>query len=247
MSPQLPSGYQLVALDDVDSTNEHAKRLLAKGITQPTWIIAQRQTAGKGRQGHVWVSEMGNLFCTLILPIDVSLSDAANLSFVSALAVGTVLESYVEMMDVTYKWPNDVLLNDQKVSGILLETDQRKDALALIIGIGMNIQSSPKDVAYPATSLADYLQTPPQPDQIFSELAHAFDRWLDVWRSQGFAAIQNAWMAQAARLNQTVHVRLPDEHMTGILRGINEKGELLLKLASGQERRISAGDVYFDR
>jgi BirA family biotin operon repressor/biotin-[acetyl-CoA-carboxylase] ligase len=246
MTIQLPDGYDLINLDEIDSTNEHARRLIGQGLSGPTWICARSQTAGRGRQGHSWISDTGNLFCTLALAVDRAPAEAANLSFVAALAIARFLENYVDTSLIGLKWPNDVLIEEQKVSGILLEAQDKDSVLWVAIGIGINLAEAPKDLPYPAVALSDMTSKAPDFEGAMAALAVAFHHWLDIWREEGFDPIRRAWLDTAVRLNTEIQVRLPQETITGIFESINEKGELVLVLSDNKKRIISAGEVYFD-
>jgi len=247
MTVSLPQGYDHQIHAVLDSTNEEAKRqILSRSGFGPTWIQAHRQTAGRGRRGNRWASEPGNLFCSLVLPLECDLSEAANLSFVAALAVGSALAPHVDPGRIAFKWPNDVLLDDRKVAGILLEVQQKGDVLWLIVGIGVNIVNIPDDVRFPATALNTHASEPVSLDTALGDLAVGFDQWLTKWRAQGFLPVRQAWLERAARINMPIEVRLPNETVNGIFRGLDQSGALRLGLEGGEERLITAGDVYFN-
>ncbi|HIP78799.1 MAG TPA: biotin--[acetyl-CoA-carboxylase] ligase, partial [Kiloniellaceae bacterium] len=135
--PKLPPAYRLVQLEEIDSTNSEAKRRADEGAEDGTLIWAKRQTAGYGRQGRGWDSDQGNLFLSLIVRPDCRLEQAAQLSFLTALALGDAVGSVAPpMIEVTYKWPNDVLFNGRKGAGILLESKGGPDGSVdwLVIG-----------------------------------------------------------------------------------------------------------------
>ena len=246
MTVSLPHGYSQQIHAVLDSTNEEAKRqILSNADLGPTWIQAHRQTAGRGRRGNIWASEPGNLFCSLVLPLDCDLSEAANLSFVAALAVGCALEPHVDPDCIGFKWPNDVLLDDRKVAGILLDVQQKAEVLWLIVGIGVNIVSTPDDVRFPATALNTLSREPVSVARALHDLTLGFDQWLIKWREQGFPPVRQAWLERAARINMEIEVRLPHETAKGIFRGLDQAGALRLGLRDGEERLITAGDVYF--
>ena len=247
MTALLPPGYDHQIYATLDSTNEEAKRqILNNRDLGPTWIQAYTQSAGKGRRGNSWTSDPGNLFCSLALPLDCELADAANLAFVAALAVGKVLESHVPADMIQFKWPNDVLLNQRKVAGILLEVQPKGEHLWLIIGIGVNVASIPEGVHFPAEALNHVAQGDVSLDGIMIGLAGAFDQWLTVWRQEGFPSIREAWLKRAARINMDIRVQLPHETLTGTFEGLDPTGALRLALPTGKERLITAGDVFFD-
>ncbi|MDX1574557.1 MAG: biotin--[acetyl-CoA-carboxylase] ligase [Kiloniellales bacterium] len=122
-SPQLPPAYRLVALESCESTNSEAMRRAEAGAEDGTLVWARRQTAGRGRRGRSWASLPGNLFFSLVLRPDCPPQEAAQLGFVAAVALGDAIGSVAPpMIEVRFKWPNDVLLNERKGAGILLES-----------------------------------------------------------------------------------------------------------------------------
>ena len=249
--PRLPPAYRLVALDSVESTNDEAMRLAEAGAEDGTLVWAREQTRGRGRQGRDFASPRGNLYLSLVLRPECEVATAAQLSFVAALGLGDAIGSVAPaLLEVTYKWPNDVLLNGRKVSGILLESrTDAKGALAwLILGMGVNVRHFPEDAGFPATSL-HYEGTPPAVTEL--ELLEAFSRhfmaWVNRWLEDGFAPVRRAWLNHAHGKGETIQVRLPKETLSGTFADLDENGALVLELDDGTRRRISAGDVYFGR
>ena len=220
----------------------------------PTWITAKRQTAGRGRQGRVWSTGQGQNFAgTLLLDPACPPSQAAGLSFVTAVAVHDAVAQLIddEALSVQLKWPNDVLINGAKISGILLESASSGTNISsgnipwLAIGIGINLAEHPEGTPYPATSFAALGRSVPSPDEMLGALAHAFDHWLGVWRDAGFAPIRDRWLAVARGLHGPIRVRLPDGDLNGTFQGLDQDGALVLVLDDGSARQITAGDVFF--
>jgi BirA family biotin operon repressor/biotin-[acetyl-CoA-carboxylase] ligase len=241
-----PPGHALHHFAEIDSTNDEAKRLAATGVAGPLWIIADRQTRGRGRRGREWHTPTGNLAATLLLKPASRIGECAQLSFVAALAAGNLVAKCAPLATVKLKWPNDVLLDGCKIGGILLETSG-KDAGApdwLAIGFGVNLVSYPTDAEFPATSLRTVNVAPPVPNDALAILAASWLEWYCIWERAGFAAIRDAWLARAAGLGQRIRARLPDEEATGVFEGIDESGALILREQSGR-RTIAAGDVFF--
>ncbi len=247
--PRLPPAYRLVALETVGSTNDEALRLAAEGAEDGTLVWAREQTGGRGRQGRSWSSPPGNLYFSLVLRPDCTPAEAAQLSFVAGLALGEAIGSVAPpMIEVTYKWPNDVLLNGRKGAGILLESRSGADGTldCLILGVGANVQHFPDDSEFPATSLR-FEGAPPDVSEV--ELLEAFSRyflsWVNRWLDDGFPPIRRAWLNHAHGLGEEIEVRLPRETLKGTFKDLDESGALVLELADGETRLISAGDVYF--
>ena len=247
-APHLPPAYRLVALEEIDSTSSEAKRLAEAGAEDGTLVWARCQTGGYGRQGRAWSSASGNLFLSLIVRPDCPLSAAAQFSFVAAVALGDAFGSVAPpMIEVTYKWPNDVLLNGRKAAGILLESkgDAQQNLDWLVIGIGANVSSYPPEARLPATSL-HFEGCPTSVSAV--DLLEAFARhmlsWINIWLDDGFGPVRHAWLRHAQGLKEEIEVRLPHETLHGTFADLDPEGTLLLNLADGSERHIAAGDVY---
>jgi BirA family biotin operon repressor/biotin-[acetyl-CoA-carboxylase] ligase len=238
--PGWPYGLGLDVHETLDSTNEEARRLAARGERGPLWIVAREQNAGRGRRGRVWVSQRGNLFATLLTRA--APSQAAQLAFAAGLAVGETVAVFVPNAQTTLKWPNDVLLEGKKAAGILLEA---VGGHALAIGIGINLAHCPADTEFPATSIAALTGTEPEFDETLVRLAGAMAAWYEIWRGQGFAPVRAAWLARAAGLGSPIRARLEGNEMQGVFETIDDDGALLLRQASGMLTRIAAVEVFF--
>ena len=242
-----PPGYALLELDEIDSTNEEARRRAAADEQRSLWIAAGRQSAGRGRRGRAWESSPGNLFATLLLRPEKSAGECAQLSFVAALAVSDMLARLAPRADLALKWPNDVLASGRKIAGILLESESGADGMAawLAVGIGVNLAVFPEDAEFPAISLAALGAAPPAPKDALLHLAARFAKWYEVWRASGFAPVREAWLARASGLGSRIRVRLANEEIMGVFQGIDDSGALLLGLPGGGVRAIAAGEVFF--
>lgn len=247
--PDLPPAYRLISLDTVDSTNAEAKRMAAKGEEEApdgTLVWALEQTAGRGRRGRKWHSPRGNLYCSLILRPEVPIEQAAELSFVSALAACDALSGISPPGHmVQCKWPNDILLNGDKVGGLLLEaeTGNKKIPEWVILGLGINVVSHPPKVDFPATSLEVAGWTTTEVDCLEAFARH-FMTWANTWLDEGFAGIRKNWLWRCKGVGDKIEVRLANKTLKGVFKDIDENGALLLKTGKS-EHRITAGDVFF--
>jgi len=243
-------GTPLLLLDQIDSTNAEARRRAEAGEVGPLWISARRQTAGRGRRGRAWESEDGNLAATLLLTTRRPPAEAAQVTFVAALAVADLLDGFVPPSLVTIKWPNDVMLAGDKVSGVLVESGSHPaGGLWLAVGVGVNLARAPVGTERPATAMAQHLRSdvaaPPSIETAATRLAGAFAIWLERWRTLGFEPILDAWRARTRGLDGPAVARLGRETVEGIAEGVAPDGALKLRLADGSLRLISAGDVFF--
>ncbi len=240
-------GAPVVVLDEIDSTNAEARRRAEAGEVGPVWLLGLRQTSGRGRRGRAWETGSGNLAATLLFTTDKPPAEAAQVSFVAALAVADLLAAYVPASLISLKWPNDPMLGGMKVSGILIESGMRPTGgLWIAAGVGVNLARKPLDSERPATALTTYRAAPPpSPIEAIEVLAEAFERWSAVWLSLGFPAIADAWTARAHGLGEPCVARLGTETVHGIAEGLDGDGALRLRLPDGHLRRITAGDVFF--
>lgn len=240
----------ILVFDEIDSTNAEARRRAEAGEGGPLWITARRQTAGRGRRGRAWSTETGNLAATLLTTTAKSPAEAAQVTFVAALAIADLYDAYVPAALVSIKWPNDVLIDGLKASGILVESGARPDGLLwLAVGCGVNLNHAPEGTERPATRIADHLRgdvlASPTPEQAMAVLAEAFARRFEDWERLGFAATAAAWTARAQGLGQACIARLHAETVEGVAEGLEADGALRLRLPDGAVRRITAGDVFF--
>jgi BirA family biotin operon repressor/biotin-[acetyl-CoA-carboxylase] ligase len=246
--PGLRPEYRLAAFDLLGSTNDEAKRLARdEGAVHGTLVWAMRQEAGKGRRGRPWVSPEGNVYASLILRPECAVAKAAQLSFAAAGALADALQPLLPEAVCCCKWPNDVLIDDRKVAGILLEseTDSSGGLEWLVLGIGINVQHFPPDSEFPATSLCNEGGRLDQPGPVLVRFIQAFHTWYEVWLKEGFGAIREGWLQTARGVGGPVTVRLDKQTLAGTFADLDSDGALLLDLPSGERRRITAGDVFF--
>ncbi|MEM9495046.1 MAG: biotin--[acetyl-CoA-carboxylase] ligase [Pseudomonadota bacterium] len=244
---RLPSGAAVDLFDSLDSTSLEAKRRLAAGAEGPEWVVALKQTAGYGRRARAWEQASGDFAGTLFFRPRAPLSVFGQLSFVVALAVRDALGALGAGASISLKWPNDVLADGGKVSGILLETAETEAGVAIVIGVGVNIVSKPEGLAYRAARLMDSIAgAPPAPAVVAEAIDAQFWPRYDAWARDGFGGVREAWLSCARGLGEAITVRLPSETVTGVFDGIDETGALILR--NGRQKRIiGAGDVFFGR
>lgn len=231
------SCWRIRSVDATASTNDDVREAARAGEAEGFVVTAKQQLSGRGRQGRVWESPPGNLYCSALLRPPNMPQVAGLYSFVAALAVRDTVHGFLLKTPITLKWPNDVLAGGKKISGILLEIEGD----ALIAGIGINVAQYPDNALYPATSLAaEGIQA--DAVLLLDRLLGRLQYWYDRMQSEGFAPIRAAWLEHAQKGALTV--RLPQETVQGSFAGIDEQGRLRLQLEGGAERSISTGDVF---
>jgi len=230
----------------VNSTNDIAREAAENNTEGNLWVVAHEQTAGRGRRGREWVSEPGNLFCSLLLKLDVSVADAAQLSFVASLAVRDTLADILSNDDIVRcKWPNDILIQGRKVCGILLESAGVSAAQPeyVIIGIGINLKTFPDETMYETTCLAKESGRDHTLEEVMAILAPNMTHWISIWQQKGFTGIRTVWLKKAAGLKKDMTVRLNNQQISGQFVDLDPTGGLILSTEDGM-KTITAGDVF---
>lgn len=247
--PRWPDGYDRLVLTEVDSTNAEAARI-SDTLAAPTWILALRQTSGRGRRGRAWTDPPGNFAATLVMRPDKGAADAALRSFVAALALADALTQATGRAEaITLKWPNDVLLNGAKVAGILLETAGQGGQMSpLAVGIGVNLAHAPDAAsllpgALPPTSVLSATGAALDPETFLQLLAAAFAEWEQRLTTYGFDPLRRAFLDRAARLGEVITARTGRDTLTGTFTDIDAAGALVLTTAQGRHT-VQAAEIY---
>lgn len=236
-------GFRILELGAVGSTNDEAERLVQEGAPDRTLVWARRQTSGRGRLGRTWSSPEGNLYTTAILDPGFALGRLQELSFVASLSVHDAVRGALPDADLQLKWPNDVLLEGAKISGILIETTVRDGRYLALLGVGINLAEKPSQTRYPATALAEHLAAPPMVEAFLERYLDALSIRDALWRREGFESIRRAWVERARWIGKTVQVANGDERTIGRYEGIDADGTMILRLPDGRPEKIVAGDV----
>ncbi|OIQ33587.1 MAG: biotin--[acetyl-CoA-carboxylase] ligase [Alphaproteobacteria bacterium MedPE-SWcel] len=245
-----PIGYGRRVLDEVDSTLDEAARI-APTLTRPEWILARRQTKGRGRRGRAWTDPTGNFAGTLVYHPKGRPDQIALRSFIAALALYDAVETVTgRSRGLALKWPNDVLLNGGKLAGILLESAGTKDGVAyLSIGIGVNLSETPMTewlepgAVWPVSLLSE-MGMKVEPETFLAALAIAFATYEDQFTTYGFDPIRTAWLGRAAKLGEVITARTSREEISGTFETIDSSGNLVLATAEGPVA-IPAADIFF--
>ncbi len=239
------SAWPTIRFDEIDSTNEEARRRASSGDVGPNWLVTEQQTAGRGRLGRQWSSPNGNLYATALLPFPGTLQQAALACFSAGLAVIDAAEALgVEQNALKLKWPNDVLAGMAKVTGILIETGNLHGQLWMAAGIGVNVEVAPER-SDRATSCLTALPggAGATPQRMLAALDVAFRVRLYSLLAEGFGPTRDAWLAHAAFLGAKVELMPASGRLEGIMTGLAEDGALIVKLPDGAETHVRAGEI----
>ena len=226
--------YNIIEYDIVSSTMD-----VIKDFAENTVIVAQKQENSRGKAGRVWQSQNGdNLYFSLNLLADKKNLDYSQLSFVSSVAMRQAIKEYDKNNNlIVSKWPNDILINNKKTTGILLEFDYMTKIL--IIGIGVNINFFPDNTMFKATSLKQENIIVNRYDLLKSFLKN-FNFLFKQWEQNGFEIIRDKWLESCYKLNQEIEVN----SQKGIFKDIDRDGTLILELDNGENIFVRSGDVF---
>lgn len=217
--------WDVHVFDELKSTQDTAREALLNGGSAGYVVRALMQSSGRGRHGRVWQGLPGNLFFSFIIEPSRPMTDWGSLSLLTGLALAKSLGRG----DAMLKWPNDVLLDDRKCAGILIEVEGD----AVIIGAGVNVASAPEGFAFLGGDA----------DDILMAFLTAFNEVYSDWEQGGFAAVKDEWLSYAHAAGRVMQVKLPSGNVDGIFAGVTDDGALLLERANGSITTVTAGEL----
>jgi len=239
--------FTILRFETIDSTNTEALNQAKRGADEGLCIVAQRQTAGRGRHGRVWVSEKdAGLFFSIVLRPRIEMRFLPLVTLMTAVAVHDTLET-LYAIDCDIKWVNDIHTSGKKICGILAETTETSKGLAVVIGIGINLKSTnfPPEIAETATSIESETLKTPNIETLLPKLTFFLAQNCDLfYGSNGAEKIRDEWIRRSSyAFGKNVKVVLENETIHGITQGIEENGALRVELDSAEIRIVHAGDV----
>lgn len=237
--------FNIHQFKELESTNKTAFEMAsAQKLFDREIILADAQTAGKGRQSRVWSSPQGNLYFSLVLQPQISASKIAQISFVAITALRLAVEGLDIDQKIENKWPNDLLVSGKKVAGLLLESKISGDSCQFVIlGIGLNLASNPDHTIFPATNLKDS-GVNLSAEEALKKFLNEFEKLYENWLIYGFSAIRKLWLNKAYRLQERITIKNAEEQIEGIFSNLDEAGNLILKLENNSLKTISTADIF---
>lgn len=241
-------GREIVHLETVDSTNRMAMELGGKGAAHGTVVIADRQTKGSGRLGRAWVSPHGvNIYMSVIVRPAIKSESATLLTLMAAVACVKAIGT-ISGIAVGIKWPNDLIVADKKLGGILSEMKSSDGKILFaVIGIGINVNYKPED--FPpdlraiATSVTNETGKEESRENLIAEILNQMDCWYGILINNGNSVILDEWRRLNITTGKPVKVIAGNDTFSGIAEDIDGEGMLLLRLPAGSLKKISAGDI----
>ncbi len=241
------AGHPVIFYDRLDSTNLQAKLDAEKGAGQGTLIVADMQSAGRGRRGRSWVSPPGtNIYFTLILKPQIPPDKASMLTPVMGLAVAEGIRETCGL-ETMIKWPNDIVVHGKKVCGMLAEMSVERDFIHyVVIGVGINTgrQTFPEDISATAACLEEECKAPIPRAELTANVMKAFEKHYERFVEDGdLSGLKELYNRYLVNRNREVRVLDPGGEYRGTARGVNELGELLVEREDGTVREVYAGEV----
>ncbi|HOQ19181.1 MAG TPA: biotin--[acetyl-CoA-carboxylase] ligase [Methanothermobacter thermautotrophicus] len=240
-------GCEIKCFDEVDSTNNVAKRMAEEGAPEGTVVIAKTQSRGRGRRGKPWISPQGGIWMSIILRPDVHPSRAPLLTLVAGVAVARTLKEECGL-DVGIKWPNDILIGDKKVCGILTEAHARFNTLEyVVVGVGIDtnvdIRHFPDDLREGATSIKNELKRDIKSSELIARFLRNFEEIYNLFKDGEMDGILTEWRKLSKTIGRRVEIRKQlGEIVHGEAVGINSEGALILELDDGTLRKVISGE-----
>ncbi|UFS69829.1 biotin--[acetyl-CoA-carboxylase] ligase [Geomonas sp. RF6] len=245
-------GREIICLKEIDSTNTHAFRLAEEGAAEGTVVLADTQTAGKGRLGRTWLSPPGvNLYCSVILRPPIAPLAACQLTFLSVVAVARAVEKCTTLVS-EIKWPNDLLVSGKKVCGLLNEMNAETEQVNFVVlGIGVNLNMTAEQLGnglrHPATSLMEEGGVAVDRVAFTRVLLEELDSLYDLFLTQGERPVREEWLARSDLRDRGVTVVMGDRVLQGVARGVDQFGALLVERPDGAVETVLSGDVTLQK
>ncbi len=244
-------GREIHHFAEVTSTSDVAKELAAKGAEEGIVVISETQTLGRGRLGREWASPVGGIWFSIILRPEVDPKDASKLTFVTAVAVTRVVREIFDLK-AEIKWPNDVLIGEKKVCGVLTETSTKGDVVSfVVVGVGINanvsLDSFPESVGNSITSLKEELKEEIEREEFLRALLEKLEHYYTMFMRKKFDLILEEWRNLASFLGKCVEVVSFDEKIRGRAVDVDRDGALMIELRNGTVKKVMSGDVTLQK
>lgn len=241
-------GRKIYSYETTDSTNDVAHRLAQSGALEGTAVFSEGQSKGRGRMGRHWVSPKGKgIYFSFILRPDVSPAEAPKITLMSAVAVARAIRK-ITHLGALIKWPNDILINERKVCGILTEMSAEVNTVRyIVLGIGINVNTGKGDLPKEATSLKYEAGEEIPRVELAQEILRELERQYHIYKEKGFKKIIDEWKGLSHTLGEEVKIVCQNRKIEGTAVDLDSSGALVVRLDTGFTDHITAGDVVMVR
>jgi BirA family biotin operon repressor/biotin-[acetyl-CoA-carboxylase] ligase len=236
-------GHQVYTFLSLTSTNDQALKMVQTGTDHGTIIVSKTQTKGRGRGNNIWFSEPGGLYLSIILRPNLNYERSLPLALVVGLSVAQAIESIADLK-VTTRWVNDLMIDNRKVGGILLETESETDRPAFFIaGIGINVNQTSFPVNESITSLRLATNKKFSRCEVIKAISKELEKNYQLFLKQRFSVLREEYKSRCSILNQTVTLMVGAEKFKGKAINIDEDGKLVLLTSQNEIRKFQAGHI----
>lgn len=242
-------GREIISYKKIDSTNDSAYGLAEKGMKEGTVIIAEEQAHGKGRHGRKWMSPSGcGIYMSVILRPNMAPNEIPRITLLAAVCIAKSIREFTGL-GAMIKWPNDILVNDKKVCGILTEMKAEQDRVNfIIVGMGINVNTDKKHLPKGSSSIKEELgRGSISRVELAKKVLENFEKEYNVLHKEGFKPIIDQWKSLSVMIGSRVKVSLANRSFEGQAYDIDPDGALVVRLESGVMERVSSGDVVLIR
>jgi len=239
-------GKKIYFYNRVESTNKIAYQLAEEGAEEGTVVVAREQTKGEGRINHYWFSPPGGLWFSLILRPLMASSSLSGLSILGAVGIAAGIKRMFPSLFPKIRWPNDAIINEKKVGGVLCraKSEQKKVAFVIMgIGVNINIEEFPSPLCFIATSLKREIGYSVAKETFQHYLLEELERLYSSFQDN-FLSLLEEIRLYSSLLGKQVKIKINEGELTGLAQDIDEKGRLILRLESGVQRRIGPEEGY---
>lgn len=242
----LPRALDLVTVERTDSARAEAERLARQGAEEGTMVWAQGQREGRGRGGNTWMSGHKNLHCALVLRPGLPLAECCQLSLLASVACSVAMAEQAEpLLELRYRWPNDVLINRGKVAGVTLSGELDNNRVDwLVLGLNVNVFEHPPSKGFAAASMRGEGFAGHDREALLSAYGRQIVSWLGRWSDDGFAPVRNAWLARGAGEGLDYGIEIHGETVSGVFVDLTEAGDLALKNAHRERQVVKLTDFF---
>ena len=235
--------FDLYFYNSIKNTNDKLKEIRLVNPNRNISLFSAYQSIGKGRSGKVWLSRKGDLTCSFLINQSVSFKDIGKINIIFVNILFNFFKNFKIKYPVKYKWPNDIKINDRKISGILIETfSNNKSIESFIVGIGINLISSPKIESNKTLSLAN-LNINIEPVKAFFLLQKEVNYFFSEFNNLDFLSLSKNLNLNFYKIKKKLNVKVNDKLISGIFKEINSHGELILETLNNNNKKISLGEI----
>ncbi len=258
MKNYIHNNFNIFHYKNLESTNKTAFSMAKRQeIHENSVILSDMQSAGRGRLKRKWISEEGNLFFSLLKMTKEDIAQIQQISLIAAISLQKTLKDLFlqqnliqdnnnsaknTKIEIKNKWPNDIIINNNKIAGILTESSFRQQKSEfVIIGVGVNVKSSPENINFPACNLEKFSVKTKKEDILFAFLDN-FEIFYQKWQIYGFLPIKNIWLENAYKLDEEIKINNENISKNGTFKGLDDLANMIIEV-NGQEEIITFGDV----